>query len=264
MDSLRVLGFLVAIAACFSLHSRGQQAGPLNPRELFEELDSNSDRVVVTEEVPEAGRPAFRNLLAIGDSDHDGKLEAEEYRALVQKASTVIGNGGMPLQRFKALDKDGDGKVSKAEFTGPPARFAQLDTDRDGFITRREAEAPGRSAAAGGGALAARLKSMDKNGDGRISRDEFTGPAPRFDKIDADHDGFATLPEFRQFTARAAVPGQAALARFEAIDKDKDGKLSREEFPGPKPLFDRLDADQDGSLTRTELRKAGGAQPPKK
>jgi hypothetical protein len=42
---------------------------------------------------------------------------------------------------------------------------------------------------------------------------------------------------------------EAVLARD---DKDKDGKVSREEFSGPKQLFDRLDANHDGSLTREE------------
>src|SRR3954468_5444418 len=40
---------------------------------------------------------------------------------------------------------------------------------------------------------------------------------------------------------------------FETLDQDRDGKLSREELPGPfRSLFDRIDADRDGSISREE------------
>lgn len=263
MNALRVAAIGVAIFACVTASSRGQQAGGLNPRELFEQLDSNSDRVVAAEEVPDAGRAAFKRLLAIGDKNRNGKLEADEFRALIEKAASAVARAGMPRERFSALDKNGDGKVSKDEFTGPPARFAQLDADHDGFITLQESRAPIAAAVGDGRMLPPRLKAMDKNSDGKVSRDEFTGPAARFDRIDADGDGFLTLQEVRQFAARvaAAAPGRGAVARFDALDKDKSGKISREEFPGPAKRFDRLDSDHDGSLTRAELRAATGARP---
>ena len=49
------------------------------------ELDANNDRVIERAEVPEAGRKAFERLLNHGDANHDGKLEAEEFRDLLQK-----------------------------------------------------------------------------------------------------------------------------------------------------------------------------------
>ena len=58
---------------------------------------------------------------------------------------------------------------------------------------------------------------------------------------------------------RAAMPAPGGARRgptWDAVlardDKDKDGKVSREEFSGPKELFDRLDANHDGFLTREE------------
>ena len=37
------------------------------------------------------------------------------------------------------------------------------------------------------------------------------------------------------------------------MDANGDGKISREEFPGPKNFFDQFDADKNGFLTQPEL-----------
>jgi acetyl esterase/lipase len=41
------------------------------------------------------------------------------------------------------LDRDGDGKISRAEFTGDPAIFAKLDRNADGFLSGDELRGPG-------------------------------------------------------------------------------------------------------------------------
>lgn len=68
-------------------------------------------------------------------------------------------------------------------------------------------------------------------------------------------------------TAPEQKPGAAAaraLPTFDEIlarsDANKDGKISREEFRGPAPLFDRLDRDKDGSVTRAEHDAAAAAR----
>jgi len=43
------------------------------------------------------------------------------------------------LQRLKRDDKNGDGKVTREEFTGPQRLFERLDGNRDGAIDRQEA-----------------------------------------------------------------------------------------------------------------------------
>ncbi len=63
-------------------------------------------------------------------------------------------------------------------------------------------------------------------------------------------------------TQRRGIPWEAVLGRD---DKDKDGKVSREEFSGPKQLFEIIDANHDGFITREEheafLSRAPGARP---
>jgi arylsulfatase A-like enzyme len=65
--------------------------------------------------------------------------------------------------------------------------------------------------------------------------------------------------------AATAKPRQDRAALFAAKDKNRDGRLTREEFlanqPDPqaaKPRFDKWDIDKDGSLSREEFVKMGG------
>ncbi|WP_221029063.1 alpha/beta hydrolase fold domain-containing protein [Actomonas aquatica] len=53
---------------------------------------------------------------------------------------------------------------------------------------------------------------------------------------------------------RSGPPTWAQLT--ERSDRNHDGKISREEFPGPDRLFGRLDADGDGFLTEAEHNQA--------
>lgn len=84
--------------------------------------------------VPEEGRAAFDRLLAEGDSNQDGKFEADEFRALALKLHALTqGEAGLAAQRFK----NGDSTISKAEFKGRQALFDRLDTDNDGALSKR-------------------------------------------------------------------------------------------------------------------------------
>ena len=47
-------------------------------------------------------------------------------------------------ERLKAADKDGDGKISRAEAVALPRiakHFDEIDTNKDGFVTREELKA---------------------------------------------------------------------------------------------------------------------------
>jgi len=58
-----------------------------------------------------------------------------------------------PKEMLKAMDTDGDGKVSKDEFRGPDHLFQRLDADGDGCVTAEEMEKlrGGRRGGPGGG-----------------------------------------------------------------------------------------------------------------
>jgi Ca2+-binding EF-hand superfamily protein len=83
----------------------------------------------------QAGQEARFKLL---DTNGDGKLTKDEL---------FVGNGRPPSDRqirsqavyFRLLDADGDGTVSKAEFMAQAERnFARCDLDKDGRINTAE------------------------------------------------------------------------------------------------------------------------------
>jgi Ca2+-binding EF-hand superfamily protein len=275
MTTIRSAGLSLALLAGAAGIARAQ-ATAASLQDLFQKLDANKDGVVERSEVPPRGIPSFDRLLKAADKNKDGKLEADEMSAVAKSMPAggggAVGKGGgaakavmnlppafspNPLARFKAMDKNNDGKVSREEFTGRPMLFDRLDTNKNGFIDRDElrpllalANAPAAAApAAGAGQGGARLMAMDKDGDGKVSKKEFTGNPGMFDRLDANSDGFLN-------SAEAAEAPKAMLKALRDMDTNNDGKLSREEFRGPPERFDALDADMDGFVSFEEIAKA--------
>jgi EF hand domain-containing protein len=78
--------------------------------------------------------------------------------------------------------------------------------------------APDLPPGAGPGPMGEGLRAMDKNKDGKISKDEYTGPAPFFDRLDRNSDGFISSDELPRAGARAepepGVPDAHRLLEF--------------------------------------------------
>jgi hypothetical protein len=105
------------------------------------------------------------------------------------------GIGGPPgpaglAERMKAMDADGDGKISKQEASGPLARmFSRFDANGDGAIdesevkTMRERVGGRRPGAAGGAGVVAGATALDftlKTVDGQreVTLSSFAGEKP--------------------------------------------------------------------------------------
>jgi hypothetical protein len=119
------------------------------PRGWFEMLDTNRDGQLSVHEMrrawesladaeaqkkgslapPDAKTPAWTLTLVPGlDQDHATPLTRERVAARCGPAW------------FQAMDRNGDGFVSRREFLGTAAQFRKLDRDGDGLISPEEAE----------------------------------------------------------------------------------------------------------------------------
>ncbi|MFV1958779.1 MAG: hypothetical protein ACC662_05130, partial [Planctomycetota bacterium] len=161
--------------------------------------------------------------------------------------------------------------VSLAEYTGREP-FERLDRNHDGFLDRQDLPPP-----PGGGdeAFDARFEAMDRDGDGKLSVDELPRPG-LLGRLDTNRDGFVSRAEARAGLRRAGRGrkdgneaglgrprglSRAALRRF---DRNRDGKVEREEFPGSDERFDALDTNHDGVLTREDVKPRPAPAPPPK
>ncbi len=109
--------------------------------------------------------------------------------------------GAMLMQ----LDKDADGRISRAEADAGGAkrlveRFDSLDGKQDGFLTREEMQAAMQQRKGERRReMRERMREVDANGDGQVSLDEAQAKAPRlaerFGEIDADKNGYLSREE---------------------------------------------------------------------
>ena len=124
------------------------------------------------------------------------------------------------------------------------------------------------------------FKELDKNGDGRLTADEMTGDQkPHFERMlrvaDKDKSGDLTKEEFLvgfKAEERNAAPGRPGGGRgegrgegarrfdpaqmFDNLDKNKDGKLTKDEIPDQRPMIQRIfEKSGKAELTREEFLK---------
>jgi thiol-disulfide isomerase/thioredoxin len=94
-------------------------------------------------------------------------------------------------------------------------------------------------------------KKYDRNGDGRISRQEYPGADAEFERLDRTHDKVLSAPDF-DFSSINSGPSPGAMLFFRA-DRDGNGKVTREEL---ETLFRAIDHGRLGFLSLSELQDA--------
>jgi Ca2+-binding EF-hand superfamily protein len=187
------------------------------------------------------GVPAPETLFKQLDTDGDGQLTAGEvpedkrplFDRLVRKADADK-DGKLSLEEFQAAHQEDDGPRLPLEGDGRPDR--------------------------GGGDFRQRLEMLDRNKDGKVTRDEVPGQArrflaPLFDRLGKDA---LTLEDFRGIgqpgdDANAPSAESRGPALMRLLDANRDGRISQAEWAKAGEVFGRLDVNGDGELDPREL-----------
>jgi Ca2+-binding EF-hand superfamily protein len=119
---------------------------------------------------------------------------------------------------LKFADADGDGKISRAEWSKFKQSFSHLDSDKDNSLDSSELEAAGGSAKL-------LMQLADLNGDGKISRVEWGKLVQSFARLDANRDGSVDEEELEKVAEAAtkAASGSASLSGGDGKSSAKSG-----------------------------------------
>jgi Ca2+-binding EF-hand superfamily protein len=286
----------------FYLFQPGGPAADLGSK-LIDHYDRNGDRRLTREEC--ALPPA---VFAALDRNGDGKLDAGELAHWCEGAADLgmvvpvdSGKGGCPrilpggspdirvftshndavLVSFRDLRVEifNARSVSRRRVSfreAALARFEELDANRDGVLDSKEVYRPPFD-------QVALLRLADRNGDGKISREEFLGFLALREKVhgmitylwlsdrgrnlfgllDTDGDGRLSRRELRRAWPRLAPWGEEmtqstvphlyrlTLSRGEPIDRGNGQFLRHQPTRGPV-WFRKMDLNGDGDVSRAE------------
>ncbi len=192
----------------------------------------------------------------------------EAGAVFAQENREQMGPRRFNLEQF---DKNGDGKITRDEFPGPPQFFDHLDANGDGVITSDEASRFRREREGRPPFGETLLRALDTDNDGKVSQPEFAGIVSFFTQLDKDKDGLLGPDELTDLALVRPTKTSGGFdieALFERVDSDKDGMLSESElssspqFSNPR-FFAMLDQDKDGFVTKDEMRSFMNQQRPK-
>jgi Ca2+-binding EF-hand superfamily protein len=231
-------------------------------QELFAYLDRDGDGVLNRDEASRApSGQQFQQMRQLGytygiggaatyatwaelDADEDDEVTFEEFSNYYRRTGAgglqITQTGGRaatadPLTEtlFRLLDKNKDGKLSKAELDAAEKVLRPFDEDDNELVSMQELTgdpnaAVGFAAGGGGGMMAPpRPGAPDNSAFFLVTPDD----SPN------------------RLTLRLGL-AQKVLNRY---DKDKNGKLDRSEIGLDREVFRKLDTNRDGELDAVEL-----------
>lgn len=207
-------------------------------------------------------RQQYLAQFRMADRDNNGYIDEKEAQQ-------------SPVYRkvFRMLDRDGDGKLFEKEIVAYLDRMKKLqesamrscaslavkDQGR-GLFDLVDANSDGRLGVREMRKMVELIAQLDRDGDGRISRDEI----PHKYRVDVRR-GPSLGDQIRQSKAivlgrgmnnQPNLPERSGPLWFQKMDRNHDGDVSRREFLGTEEEFRKIDRDGDGLISIEEARRA--------
>jgi Ca2+-binding EF-hand superfamily protein len=225
--------------------------------ELFRFLDRDGDGVLSDRELALAPRPALLLQLLRGNPPMMQQVRSATPEAEVSLVGGKVTRQGLAtyyrisgVEPFLAFIED---RSSTADLL-TEALLKHLDRDGDGRLSKEEVLAAPTA-----------LRKLDLNDDEMISLDELLPDREaEMDPQGGMRSRLQPLTDDADFLLLTAgdPPSRLAAALLTRYDKDKSDKLARSEIALDRVVFDKLDQDHDGELDATELAKYRLHQPP--
>lgn len=243
----------------------------------FAKLDKNADGSLDADEITatlqERADHRTRMMLARLDANGDGKVTREEAAEMRGKHGWGRGGRGHGWHDGERGHGPGKGWGRGSRGDADDDRADLMDDDGDdvaaapatGEATAGQPGASGTAAAASDAAKVEAPKIEAPRADGP----EVRGPGDErgrgwrhgwrgerqgrmFERMDANGDGVIDKSDLDARSGEAIA--YAKKQRMHVLDKDRDGKVSRDEFNArPKQRFVDLDLDGDGKITGADL-----------
>jgi hypothetical protein len=164
--------------------------------------------------------------------------------------------------RFEAMDKNGDGSISRAEWQGSERSFQVHDWNGDGRLSGQEVaigaqrnnnweeadHTPNRFERYASWTQAG-FSNLDHNRDRRITPNEWHYDVETFRRV--DRDGNNALDQ-AEFLGGDAEWDDDRGDTFDDLDANNNGRVERNEWHGSAGAFNQLDRNKDGVLSRFE------------
>lgn len=215
--------------AIFTIGNQTVQLSVNSPRGIYNQnvrgapfvFADNGKGYLTEKDIPGPQFQALRVLFDVIDRDADGKMTRAEFDAFFSLQQSFT---SLPLTLFHS--------------TQTPSLFQVIDTNGDGRLSMREVRTAFE-----------RLIALEPDGKDYVTRAALAPQGTlRFGRS-AETLNFNPVTVYSQPAIRQQSRGPLWFRKF---DRNGDGELSRNEFPGTREEFDRIDANHDGYISVDE------------
>jgi hypothetical protein len=155
-------------------------------------------------------------------------MKTKTKTMLVLAGLLALGTTVLPVSAQDNNDRPPGGGGPGGYHRHPPLPIvAALDTNHDGVIDSNEIAN-----------ASAALKTLDKNGDGQLTADEYLPPLPKDAPADAPRPPKPLIIKALDANGDGVIDANEianAPAALKSLDKNGDGKLTPDEFMGKRP-----------------------------